>query len=78
MKNLTDILGEITSKTITLSDKLDKQFLFEEDDFGGDGIATLEVGDKFVIKRAEATTKICKLSEESFLEILRKKMQAYS
>ena len=36
MKNLTDILGEITSKTITLSDKLDKQFLFEEDDFGGD------------------------------------------
>ena len=46
--------------------------------FDGDGIATLEVGDKFVIKRAEATTKICKLSEESFLEILRKKMQAYS
>lgn len=45
MKNLTDILGEITSKTITLSDKLDKQFLFEEDDFGGDDATGDEGGD---------------------------------
>lgn len=45
MKNLTDILGEITSKTITLSDKLDKQFLFEEDDFGGDDASGDEGGD---------------------------------
>ena len=44
MKNLTDILGEITSKTITLSDKLDKQFLFEEDDFGGDDAGGDDVG----------------------------------
>ena len=36
MKNLTDILGEITSKTITLSDKLDNQFPLEADDFGGE------------------------------------------
>ncbi len=46
--------------------------------FDGDSAGTLSVGDKFVIKRADATIKICKLSEESFLEILRKKMQAYS
>ena len=46
--------------------------------FDGDGIEKLAVGDKFVIKKADATIKICKLSEESFLEILRKKMQAYS
>lgn len=46
--------------------------------FDGDSIADLEVGDKFVIRRAETTAKICKLSEESFLEILRKKMQTYS
>ena len=46
--------------------------------FDGDGIEKLGVGDKFIIKKADATIKICKLSEESFLEILRKKMQAYS
>ena len=46
--------------------------------FDGDGIDKLAVGDKFVIKKADTTVKICKLSEESFLEILRKKMQAYS
>ena len=46
--------------------------------FDGDGIEKLAVGDKFVIKKADSTVKICKLSEESFLEILRKKMQAYS
>ena len=46
--------------------------------FDGDGIAELGVGDKFIIKQAEARVKICKLSEESFLEILRKKMQTYS
>lgn len=46
--------------------------------FDGDGIENLAVGDKFIIKRADTTIKICKLSEESFLEILRKKMQAYS
>ena len=46
--------------------------------FDGDGIERLKVGDKFMIKRANAAVKICKLSEESFLEILRRKMQAYS
>lgn len=46
--------------------------------FDGDSIGKLAVGDKFVIKRAEERIKICKLNEESFLEILRKKMQAYS
>ena len=46
--------------------------------FDGDAMANLEVGDRFIIKRAKTTAKICKLSGESFLEILRKKMQAYS
>lgn len=46
--------------------------------FDGDGVANLTVGDKFVVKQAETSIKICKLNEESFLEILRKKMQAYS
>ena len=46
--------------------------------FDGDGVEKLGVGDKFIIKKADSTIKICKLNEESFLEILRKKMQAYS
>jgi len=46
--------------------------------FDGDGIERLKVGDRFMIKRANAAVKICKLSEESFLEILRRKMQGYS
>jgi len=46
--------------------------------FDGDSVARLAVGDKFIIKQAETKVKICKLNEESFLEILRKKMQAYS
>ena len=45
--------------------------------FDGDGVAKLNVGDQFVVKCADATVKICKLSEESFLEIIRKKMQTY-
>lgn len=46
--------------------------------FDGDNAVGLEVGDKFIVRRAEATTKICKLSNMSFLEILRKKMQTYT
>ncbi len=51
---------------------------FAEVSFDGDGIARLGVGDRFVIKRADSTIKICRLKKESFLEILRKKMQVYS
>lgn len=46
--------------------------------FDGDNAIKLEVGDKIVIKQAEPVTRICKLSKESFLEILRKKMQTYA
>lgn len=46
--------------------------------FDGDGVAELGVGDRFLIKQADVKVKVCKLSEESFLEIMRKKMQVYS
>lgn len=46
--------------------------------FDGDGVAELGVGDRFLIRQADVKVKVCKLSEESFLEIMRKKMQAYS
>lgn len=44
--------------------------------FDGDDAVKLEVGDKFIIHKAKDTAKICKLNKKSFLEILRKKMQA--
>ena len=46
--------------------------------FDGDGVEKLGVGDRFIIRQSEKKVRICKLNEESFLEILRKKMQAYS
>jgi NAD+ kinase len=46
--------------------------------FDGDNAVKLEVGDRFVISRAENTARICKLNRKSFLENLGKKMQAYT
>ena len=46
--------------------------------FDGNNAVKLEVGDRFIVHRATDTAKICKLWKESFLEILRKKMQAYT
>lgn len=41
----------------------------------GDVAMCLEVGDRFVVRRSENVTDICKLNKESFLEIMRKKME---
>ena len=46
--------------------------------YDGDTTAELAVGDRFVISKAANHTKICKLHQRSFLEILRKKMGNYS
>ena len=46
--------------------------------FDGDNSMQLEVGDRIVVHRAGAVTKILKISKISFLEILRKKMQNYT
>lgn len=45
--------------------------------FDGDHVTKLAVGDKFVIRAAKETAHICKLSKESFLEILSRKMQMF-
>lgn len=66
-----EVIVEIGSRRV----ELDETALVS---FDGDSVAELRVGDRFLIKQAEAKVKVCKLSEESFLEILRKKMQAYS
>lgn len=46
--------------------------------FDGDNAVKLTVGDRFTIKKAKDTARICKLSNKSFLEILSKKMQMYT
>lgn len=46
--------------------------------FDGDNVAELKVGDRFVIKKSDNYTQICKLNKRSFLEILRKKMETYT
>lgn len=46
--------------------------------FDGNNALKLEVGDKINVTRAKNTVKICKLSKQSFLVTLRKKMQIYS
>ncbi len=42
--------------------------------FDGEHMCTLHTGDKLVVKKAEVSTKIIKLSSVGFLEILRRKM----
>lgn len=46
--------------------------------FDGDNAVKLKVGDRFMIRKAADTARICKLSNKSFLEILSKKMQTYT
>lgn len=46
--------------------------------FDGNHAIRLSVGERFRICRATATTRICKLSHQSFLELLSKKMQTYT
>ncbi len=46
--------------------------------FDGDHAEQLFVGGRFVVSAAEDIVRICKLSKKSFLENLRKKMEAYT
>lgn len=46
--------------------------------FDGDKCMTLSVGDRITITRANRVTKICKLNNKSYLELLRKKMETYT
>lgn len=45
--------------------------------YDGDSVLKLGVGDRFVVSQAASVTKICKLNKESFLEIMRRKMENY-
>lgn len=71
------VLGAEDEVMIELADRREKRDETAHVSFDGDGVAKLSVGDRFVVKCADKTVKICKLCEESFLEIIRKKMQVY-
>lgn len=64
--------------TVELGKRRSQKDEMVEVSFDGDSKVRLEVGDRFVVRKAEDTARICKLSSESFLEILRRKMSAYT
>lgn len=72
------VIGAEDEVTIEIGKRRAQKDETVEVSFDGDNAVKLEVGDKFLIKRAGVKTRICKLSKESFLEILRKKMQSYA
>ena len=60
---------------IEIADGRDGKAQEVEVNFDGNYKENLYSGDRVVIKKATATTKIVKLSEESFLEVLHSKMR---
>ena len=64
--------------TVELGKRRSQKDEMVEVSFDGDSKVRLVVGDRFVVRKAEDTARICKLSSESFLEILRRKMSAYT
>lgn len=46
--------------------------------FDGDSVLMLRPGQRFVVSAAADITQICRLNKESFLEIMRKKMENYN
>ena len=44
--------------------------------FDGEKMCGLETGDKLIVRKAQVSTKLIKLSSVGFLEILRRKMRS--
>ncbi len=72
------VLGAEDEVVIELVERRLQQDETVEVSFDGDNAVRLEVKDRFVIRKAKETARICKISNESFLEILSKKMRAYT
>ena len=72
------VIGAEDEVMIEIGERRSQKDETVEVSFDGDNAVGLEVGDKFLIRKADSTTRICKLNNRSFLEILRKKMEAYT
>lgn len=69
------VIGADDEVVVELAERRSQQDETVEVSFDGDNAVKLEVGDRFVIRKAKETARICKISNESFLEILSKKMR---
>lgn len=72
------VLGPEDEVAIEIGKRRSQKDELVEVSFDGDNAVRLEVGDRFMIRKAGHTARICKLSKKSFLEILSKKMQTYT
>lgn len=72
------VIGADDEVVVELDERRSQKDEAVEVSFDGDNAVRLEVGDRFVIRKAKETARICKLSKESFFEILSRKMQAYT
>lgn len=72
------VIGADDEVVVELDERRSQKDEIVEVSFDGDNAVKLEVGDRIVIRRAKETARICKLSKESFFEILSRKMQAYT
>ncbi len=64
--------------TIQVARRNEEQKESLEVSFDGEPVGTLRAGEEIIIKKAQACTRILKLSQLSFLERLRKKLQGYT
>lgn len=62
---------------IEIAERSHEAEVYAEVSFDGDKPIQVHIGDKVLVKKAQHSTNILKLSKLSFLEILSKKMQAY-
>lgn len=72
------VIGAEDEVTVELAERRAQKDELAEVSFDGDTAAKLAVGDCFVIHKATETARICKISHESFLEILSRKMRSYT
>lgn len=72
------VIGAEDEVTIEIGKRRSQKDETVEVSFDGDNAIRMEVGDKLIVRKATSAAKICKISSMSFLDILRKKMQAYT
>ena len=71
------VVGADAQIEVMLAKRRPEQDEEAEVSFDGDRFIHMKVGDHFLVKKADVCTKVMKLDQLSFLQILRKKMQEY-
>lgn len=72
------VLGAEDEITVEVEKRSREQEEELEVSFDGDHVGVLRAGEKIIVKKAHICTRILKLSQLSFLERLRKKLQGYT